>query len=99
MKKILYSQVFFIVLFSQIIKAGQVMNKEKQYGRRIGTIKNIAQFVQMYPSTKVVRCTHNYKFNYRPFPLRMIYGYHLWHPSGIFQDISILEVNNGLVYI
>lgn len=65
---------------------------------RIVSVKSLQEFLEIYPS-KIKECTHKYEFSYEPFSLRNIYGDHLWHHQGIFQDIFILETENAIAYI
>lgn len=66
---------------------------------KIASVKNMKDFLEEYPSTKVIQCTSSYNFNYEPFPLRKIYSEHLWYNQGVFQDMFILEVENGIAYV
>lgn len=64
--------------------------------------KTILEFNELYPETKWIKCTKNYKFDYKPFPLSYIYPhiYPLQYPvQGMFRDVSILEVKNAVGFL
>lgn len=61
--------------------------------------KNIEQFIYQYPATKVIQCTHNYRFSYPEFPLYQTYKAKRFPNEGMHTDIFILEVPHGLAHI
>jgi len=66
--------------------------------RRINP-SSISEFVQQYPQTKWIKCIQNYAFDYLPFPLYQNYSEIICPSKGYHQDISVLEIPNGIVRI
>lgn len=91
--------LFFGITYIPFIEASQLLSEKSEYKKRNVSIKNITNFVKDFPLTQVKQVTSYYKFNYRPFPLRFIYGNRLWFPAGFFRDLFILEVKDGITYI
>ena len=61
--------------------------------------KTIPEFVEFYPETKVIKCTKNYTFSYSPCPLSYLYTEAQYPHQGVFRDISILEIKNGIGFV
>lgn len=83
----------FFVIFMSILFITTPLEARRIYP------KNIAEFMQLYPQTKLIQCTENKAFEYRPFPLYQEHSDTCFPSKGFHNDISIIEVPNGVAYI
>jgi len=83
---------FFLAAMSVLFSSSQLD------ARRIYP-KTIAQFVQEYPETKLIACTHNHAFNYTPYPLYEKYPQSHFQSTGYYNDLSVIEIPSGVAYI
>jgi hypothetical protein len=56
------------------------------------------EFAQKNPTAQVLQCTKDYPFNFKPYPLYQEYAHQRFPNQGLFQDIYILSVPNGVAH-
>jgi hypothetical protein len=60
--------------------------------------KSLPEFIQDYPATNFLQCTHNYAFEHNTFPLYSHVSQKLFPPAGYHADIFIFQVLQATAY-
>ena len=69
-----------------------------QSNTQIITEVSAIEFAQKNQGTQVLQCTKDYPFNFKPYPLYPEYAQERFPHEGLFQDMYILSVPNGIAH-
>lgn len=56
------------------------------------------EFAKLNPQAQVLQCTKNYPFNFKPYPLYQEYAQEKFPNQGLYQDIYIAKIPNGIAH-